>query len=239
MVKIHQHFIKTFITLFSATFISTSVVSYFLMQSYLIDSNKKELQERLNIVEYQLNSVNNLDSYVKGIASAGAIRLTIIDKSGLVVAESNFDKATMKNHLDREEIRGLQRQKVCFSTRYSNTLQRKFIYGAKEVTYRDKKLYLRLAKELSTVFNDFLHIWGLVVVVFLLFLLVAFYYAYKMSLKVESDLEELRLYLKEVTERNYEAVIRIRNYYEFLEISLLLKNMIKKLYTRDKKKNKI
>lgn len=239
MVKIHKHFIKTFFTLFIATFLSTSVVSYFLMKNYLIDMNKKALKERLSLLSYELVHSENLDNFVKDIASFSTIRLTIIDENGVVVAESQYDKKSMENHLHREEIQGLKKEHIAFAIRHSHTLSKDFIYGAKKVNYNNHPLYLRLAVELHTVYNEFIHIWVIIVLVFALFLILVLYYAYKMSLKVESDLEELRAYLKEVSERNYEAVIRIRYYYEFLEISLILKNMIKKLYTRDKKKNKI
>jgi len=239
MVTIQNYFIKTFTLLFLATFLSTSLLSYFLLKSYLIEESKKELADNINIIAYKLDSVENLDTFTKEITSLVRVRLTIIDDEGVVLAESSRSKIDMENHLQREEIQALKKSPIAFATRFSHTLSKDFIYGAKKVKYKSQELYLRVAVELQSVMNNFLHIWIMIVLVFTFFILLALYITYKISSRIEADLEQLRLYLREISNRNYEAVIKIENYYEFLEISLILKNMIKKLYTRDKKKNKI
>jgi signal transduction histidine kinase len=52
------------------------------------------------------------------------------------------------------------------------------------------------------------------------------------------DIEQLTNYLDEISNKNYKAIIKTKYFYEFLQISLLLKNLVKKLSNRDKQKRK-
>jgi hypothetical protein len=54
--------------------------------------------------------------------------------------------------------------------------------------------------------------------------------------KLDEDIATLSDYLKKIDAKEYDAKLKIKNYLEFLEIALLLKNLIKRLYNRDKKK---
>ena len=54
--------------------------------------------------------------------------------------------------------------------------------------------------------------------------------------KLDEDIASIAYYLKKIDAKEYDAELKIENYLEFLEIALLLKNLIKRLYNRDKKK---
>ena len=54
--------------------------------------------------------------------------------------------------------------------------------------------------------------------------------------KVLSDLKELIEYLQEINNKNYEAVVKTKHFSEFLQIELLLKNIVKRLHKKDHKK---
>ena len=64
----------------------------------------------------------------------------------------------------------------------------------------------------------------------LLVLTLAFYFLKKLNTKLTDDIKEIKNYVTEISEhKNYEAIIKIKNYKEFLEISLILKNIVKRL----------
>lgn len=65
-----------------------------------------------------------------------------------------------------------------------------------------------------------------VVVVLFLF---CFYIVKKMCDKIEADVNALTLYLEALNDKDYNAHIKIRHNLEFLKISLLLKNLVKRL----------
>ena len=62
--------------------------------------------------------------------------------------------------------------------------------------------------------------------------------AYQMSKRVRYDIEQIVKYLDEISNKNYKAVIKTEYFQEFLHIALNLKDLAKKLATRDKQKRK-
>ena len=57
-----------------------------------------------------------------------------------------------------------------------------------------------------------------------------------MSNKLSQDVKEFQKYLEEVSNKNYQAVVKIKYFHEFLEMSLRLKNIVKRLNNKDTKK---
>ena len=91
------------------------------------------------------------------------------------------------------------------------------------------------SNQLNTVMYEVNMIWfG----IFVLFLVLSFgvYFAVKsMGSKIEEDVMHINNYLEEVNNKNYDAIIIIENYVEFLQASVLLKNIVKRLKSKDKK----
>lgn len=52
------------------------------------------------------------------------------------------------------------------------------------------------------------------------------------------DLEAIKVYLEEISSKNYKAEVKVENYYEFLYISIILKNIVKRLVKQEIKKNR-
>ena len=70
-----------------------------------------------------------------------------------------------------------------------------------------------------------------------IFILLLIYFSIKsVSNKLVEDAEHFQGYLDEVSNKNYEAVVIIKYFHEFLEMSLRLKNVVKRLKNRDTKK---
>ena len=58
----------------------------------------------------------------------------------------------------------------------------------------------------------------------------------KIEKKFYEDIESIHTYLYEISKnKNYGAIIKIQHYIEFLQVSLLLKDVVKRLYKKDKK----
>jgi len=68
------------------------------------------------------------------------------------------------------------------------------------------------------------------VVVFVL----AFYIYKKIVQNIASDVNEIKEYLEDINAKKYDSPIKIAHYLEFLEIALLLKNLVKRVKNRDK-----
>lgn len=238
MLKIHQVFISRFLLLFLGLFLGSLVLSYLSIQSIVLHHNTNHLQSTIKLLELQLSTAQDLDAFAKKVHEATGLRLTLITQEGVVLAESNREKKEMDNHLFREEIRNLETQEYGTSIRYSQSVNEDFLYVVKLSSYKNTKIYTRLAKSLEQVMRDFYSLWSRLLFVFLLILSIAFYFTKSMSDRIVYDIKQITAFLDEVSNKNYKAILKTKYFFEFLQISLILKNLVKKLSNREKKKRK-
>ncbi|MBI3874210.1 MAG: hypothetical protein HY307_04335 [Arcobacter sp.] len=68
-----------------------------------------------NIITFstQIKNLDDIDDKVKELHKLLGFRITIIDKNGVVLAESDKDKSLLENHLNRSEV--LQSKHLFFS----------------------------------------------------------------------------------------------------------------------------
>ena len=85
------------------------------------------------------------------------------------------------------------------------------------------------------VLDSYNTIWAEVIIAFVLFGIIAFLYIKKLHDALLEDIEHLDEYMQEINKKNYDAIIQIQHYTEFLKISLVFKNLVKRLKQREKK----
>ncbi|MFT5835251.1 MAG: two-component system phosphate regulon sensor histidine kinase PhoR [Sulfurimonas sp.] len=238
MLKIHEIFIIKFLLLFVGTLLVISLISYVALKSIIINHNQHNLENAIVLMELELENTKDIDLYAKRVYETTNLRVTMIDDDGVVIAESSADKSTMDNHGTRYEIMQANRDEFAHITRYSKTLKVDFLYVAKKISYNGKKIYIRLSTSLAQVMNDFYSLWSKLFLVFLVVLVVAFYISKRMSERIVYDIEQITIFLDELSNKNYNAIVKTKYFYEFLQISLMLKNLVKKLSSRDKQKRK-
>lgn len=108
----------------------------------------------------------------------------------------------------------------------------------KKVNYGDGSIYIKLSMSLDGVMGEFYSLFLRLFLLFLFAFTLAFFLLKKMNEKIVFDIAQIINYLDEVTNKNYSAVIKIKHFKEFLQISLMLKNLVKRLHSKDKKKTK-
>ena len=236
MLKIHQSFIVRFLFLFVGTLLVASLIGYIVLKSVTQEQYKKNLQNLISLIE--LNHVENLQEYVKKLSKTTEFRVTMISEDGTVLAESLSDVLSMDNHSARYEISQANKDFFSYSVRESKTLKSGFLYVAKKVTYKDEQIYIRLSINLDLIMSEFYSLFLKLFLLFFLVFLIAFYISKRMTDKIVFDIEQITNYLDEVTRKNYSYVIKTEYFYEFLEISLKLKNIVKRLHSKDKQKRK-
>lgn len=238
MLKIHQIFILKFLLLFATSLLISSIISYIALKDIIIEHNKNHLKHAIEFMEMDLKSVENLESFAYEINKRTSLRVTIIAGDGVVLAESDADKEEMDNHASRFEIMQSNSHDYGDITRYSDTVKTDFLYVAKKALYKEKQIYLRLSMSLEQIMYDFYSLWTKLFFVFMGILILATFISKTMSQKVVYDIDQITNYLDEVSNKNYKAVIKTKYFYEFLQISLLLKNLVKKLSKNERKKSK-
>ena len=218
--------------------IISSLIGYFTLKSTVIDDNEMRLKQNIALLEHKMESVSNLDDFVQKISLITPLRITIVDKNGDVIAESETDKLTMENHANRIEIMQAASAEFGITTRYSHTLKTDFLYVAKQIHFMNDVITLRLSVSLAKIMHDFYNAWSKLALVFLFFIILALIISYNMSKRIQYDITQISNYLDEITNKNYKAVIKTQHFSEFLQISLQLKNLVRKLSSREKQKRK-
>lgn len=220
------------------TLIVSSVISYYTLKSFVITENQEQLEHSMILMQMQPYHKSDLDRIAANTHAAIENRVTFISEDGTVLADSDSDKFSMENHANRYEIMQARRDGMGVDTRYSTTLHLHYLYVAKKVLVDDHLIYLRLATPLDEIMSNFYTLWSRLVMIFVLSMIIGLIGSYQMSKRVRYDIEQIVRYLDEISNKNYKAVIKTEYFQEFLHIALNLKDLAKKLATRDKQKRK-
>ncbi|QFR49764.1 sensor histidine kinase [Sulfurimonas lithotrophica] len=238
MLKIYQLFNIKFVALFVGIMLLTSIVSYVGLKSIIVSYNTENLKNVIKISADFLTKVESLEKFSQKIHDKTKYRVTIIDADGKVIVETNEDKTTMDNHSHRYEVMMANKLEFGESVRYSKTIGVDFLYVAKKIIYKDKSYTLRLSMGLAKVLSHFYELSIKIGLIYIFILVISFYTSNRMSQKIIEDIGRIKVYLDEISNKNYKANLKVKYFHEFLEISLLLKNLVKKLDKRDRQKRK-
>lgn len=239
MLKIHQLFFLNILGLFVAALAIASLISFFTLKSMIIEDGKIQLLRGIELLEGPVSETGNFDRLAAQTAKKTGYRVTVIAEDGTVIAESDTDKKTMENHLNRIEVMHSMSEPYGMTVRYSETLKTDFIYIAKKITtHKHQILYVRLAMSLKNVMDHFYALWIKLFAAFAILTVIALAIAYNISKKARYDIVQITRYLDEISAKNYRAVLKPEYFREFLQISIMLKNLVKKLHNRDKQKRK-
>lgn len=169
------------------------------MQKFYYAQVSDDLKESTYILEdqilasYKTKDTPKLDKLCKSLGTAGDRRITVINTSGKVLADSHEDPTQMDNHSNRPEIITAMNKQVGSKVRFSNTLEQNMMYVAIPLTEQTEVVaVLRVAKSVSAInmqldkIGNKLFIGGIIVAV------VAALLSLIVSSKITKPLKELR-----------------------------------------------
>lgn len=144
---------------------------------------RRDLEDKAKI----LVSTGNLND-VKRLAAIAHARITVVDRSGKVTADSNADAASMENHLNRPEIAAALQGKSLSSVRESQTLNEKYLYLAVPIQGGALRLAVPVAQIDSAVSEIRWKMLQSTAAIFAIALIVAAYFARRLSEKFNTIL---------------------------------------------------
>lgn len=145
----------------SLTFLGYYLLNYFYLQN--LESKTQHLITNAKIIELTLeNDLYNpakrtyIESEITRISNTVNLRVTILDASGNVVADSWHEPAMLDNHLNRAEIQGALTSEYATSIRYSDTISENMLYVAVPV-YKNQHFagIVRTATTLTPIENNY------------------------------------------------------------------------------------
>jgi two-component system, OmpR family, phosphate regulon sensor histidine kinase PhoR len=149
----YLRFLKIFVSYVILVVLAIAVMDFFLTPRIKDIMTKSVEDEMIGIAKtIALMPADSMKSKVPEIARQLNMRVTLIDPSGRVMADSEADAAKMENHLDRPEIEQARTAGQGKASRFSVTLQESMLYVALPIKENGRmKGYLRLAHSLGKV----------------------------------------------------------------------------------------
>lgn len=129
---------------------------YFVLLNHLDKIHGDDLADQASLIASQLE-YNNKESSNPSSPSpeqfldrlnAQKFRITLVDIDGKVLFDNREDPKTMKNHMEREEIKEARELGLGESTRFSKTMTEKYVYAAKRL---DNDQIIRVSSSYETV----------------------------------------------------------------------------------------
>ena len=241
MLKIHQLFFRTYITIFFAILITLSLIIYFWAKSFYITQIEKNLIQNIDtlaIVLKDTQDINNIKTIVKNLHAELKLRITIIADNGEVIAESDKDLSSVKNHANRVEIIQARNVGLGKDTRLSATVKKDLIYIAKKITILNNIYYIRMADYTNKINDDFSKLSLEIFSFITFFLIIAFLSTYFISLRIKKETDTILYFLTQLSNKKQSFTLNSNYTYEFNKIAKLLNNVGEKLQKREKQKAK-
>ena len=238
MLKLHDIFLRKFLLLFTAIFISLGIIFYFWIKDIYIKQTEIDLLHNIDMVSLQIEDLNNIDLKIKKIKELINLRVTIINKNGLVIGESDKNKLLMDNHKNRSEIIESKYQKYGSVIRYSKTLKKELLYISKKFIINNQEYYIRMARDIELINQEFLYLSLKIAILFLISSAIAFLISIKISRDVQIETNKILEFLNKLSKQT--KAIKINSTYslEFEKITKLLSQLSLSLSKKDKQKSK-
>lgn len=156
-----------------AVLVASGLITFLVSQDYF-NETKKELAQEARYISMGLESGGN--DFLNKIAAENAsnVRITLIDKDGIVLFDNQAEAKTLENHAMRQEIMEAVAVGAGEAERFSDTLDKTTYYYA--VRLEDGKI-LRLARTIDSIYKSVLQMLpimgGIVIVVAFLASIVA------------------------------------------------------------------
>lgn len=215
-----------------------ATLSYFWIKSIFIEQTKIDLLHNIDIFALSVDDLNSLDNKVQKIKNVIGLRVTVIDKNGVVIAESDEDKSLMDNHLNRTEVLESKYNKFGSIVRYSDTLKKDLLYVSKKEVFGEEDYYIRMARDLEQIDEQYIYITLKVGILFIVFIAIFFLVALKISKKVQYETNLILQFLHDLTKQNKSLKIESNYSLEFQKITKLLTKVSSSLSKKDKQKSK-
>ncbi len=244
-------FFKIFFPYFFILLFSISLI--FLFTFFIIEKRiDKEIEERiiqatkavkLSLRDYINEDENFLQEKLEGIGKDLNLRITLILLDGTVLADSHKNPKNMENHKNREEVQATIFGEPKVFKRYSQTLGKNMYYYALFVEGEKEEIILRVSfftKTFSGIYRDIFYKSSIVVCVVLI---ISLLFAYFISYNFTRGLNEIYLFLLNLSKGNFEKRIYLKKPHELSELTKALNQTAEELqnlfYLEKKEKEEV
>ncbi|MED4584850.1 two-component system histidine kinase PnpS [Brevibacillus choshinensis] len=152
-----------------------------------------------------------LEERVLQVAPTDEVRLTVIDRDGLVLYDNSTQVKEMENHHDRPEFLAALHGDTGISRRYSETLGHDMMYVAVPVMQGTEIVgAVRSAMSMKDITDTIHNMWYSLLTGLLVTLVVGSIVVSRISFSIIRPIEEITRVARNITQRQYESRVRIK-----------------------------
>ena len=176
------------------------------------------------------NQTDSPDALAKRLGEQIGARITIINKDGVVLGDSEEDPATMDNHADRPEVIEALSQGTGSSIRYSATLGYSMIYVAVPITSNGGVVGVaRVALSLAQIDKSLQHLNNVIIVGAVIAAVIAILLAFQMLRITTGPIKKLTQLSKKMAQGELDQEIQITSQDEVGELARAFNQMAVRL----------
>jgi two-component system phosphate regulon sensor histidine kinase PhoR len=185
-----------YLILLIITILFFGIYSSVIFKNFYIQNTSESLKSRTNLIKDELSKLKldslSLEEQIKKIDYLSDTRVTIINSTGKVIADSRENPAVMDNHKERPEIIEAINGGTGTSIRYSNTLKMDLMYVA--ILWPEKPgLVLRCAEPLYDIDKPFAVIYTTIVIGGLLIIFIGAVISFMISQRIYKPVSAIKL----------------------------------------------
>ena len=171
-----------------------------------------------------------IDNILKELAAKVTLRLTVIDTTGTVIADSWENPALMENHLKRTEVVSALAGEVGRATRFSTTLGENAMYLAIPMRYGEEVTgVLRISTTLVHVEAGYNEIRNVLLIALLLTCLLSIMLSIRLARRYTAPIEDITDIAEQMGEGNLEKRVYLRSGDELEVLGQTLNNLASRL----------
>ena len=209
------------------------IVKNYYLNNLVDNLTKIAISVRADITDLVIREkVDSLDIMVKKLGTDIDTRITVIDSSGTVLADSEEDPDSMENHKARKEITAALDGGTGEALRFSRTVQKEMLYVAIPIRTNSAITgVLRVSLYASEINSLLSSLQQRVIVVTLVIVAVSLCLAIIFSRNISKPLRQLVDASRRVARGDFDASIITKNRDEFKELSDSFNHMVSQLKT--------
>jgi two-component system phosphate regulon sensor histidine kinase PhoR len=177
--------------------------------------------------------MKDIEARVGEIARIAHARVTVIDRDGRIVAETEQETGFLGSHLDRPEIQEARVRGRGTATRYSRTLREQMMYVALPIPEGQEIAgYIRLARPLVEVRKGIEEFTGILLRSFLIILISAVMVAFVFSRRLTSPIRDMEQFTEKLRKGEQPGSLMIRSSDEIGMLAQNINYMVQELQSR-------
>ncbi|MDC7231719.1 MAG: ATP-binding protein [Spirochaetales bacterium] len=193
------------------------------------------LQRQMSITRMAVNLMpqdrieagDNAQQFAELLSLGTEVRVTIIDRDGLVLADNKENPAAMDNHAYRPEIRKAFMEGTGSSSRYSNTLSQMMLYTA--VHDRNQDVVVRLSESIEEIQEDVDRIYEQILLIFALVLVLGSLATIFIARRLSSTLNAVQDVAGEFARGNFDIELDVTGSREAISLTRSINTMGRQL----------